>query len=134
MKSSWMRNSLIYIVILVAAVVLLYQLFPITAKPTEIALDQAITMSQNAEIAAITVEGDQLLITTTDSTKLKTSIGNLTLVDLQELGLNLNGVDYEVETSGFDWGSILISFIPLLLFGALLLFLFRSARGLILRL
>ncbi len=129
MKSSWMRNSLIYIIILVAAVVLLYQLFPITEKPTEIGLDEAITMSQGGEIAAITVDGEELLVTATDGTKLKTSIGNLTLVELQELGLNLNGIDYQVESSGWDWGSILISFIPLLLFGALILFLFRSARG-----
>ena len=47
----------------------------------------------------------------------------------KSLGLISSGVDYEVKPSGFDWGSILISFIPLLLFGALLLFLFRSARG-----
>jgi cell division protease FtsH len=129
MKSNWMRNSLIYIIILVAAVVLLYQLFPTSAKPTEIGLDKAITMSQDGEIAAIVVDNEDLLITTLDGRELKTSVGNLTLVDLQELGLNLEGVDYEVKGSGFDWGSLLISFLPLLLFGALIFFLFRSARG-----
>jgi len=129
MKSGWLRNSLIYIVILVAAVVLIYQLFPITQKPAEIGLDEAIAMSQNGEIAAIIVDNEELQITTTDGTELKTSIGNLTLVELQELGLNLEGVDYEVKPSGFAWGSLLMTFIPLLLFGALIFFLFRSARG-----
>ncbi len=129
MKSGWLRNSLIYIVILVAAVVLLYQLFPITQAPAEIGLDEAIAMSQNGEIAAIVVNSEELQITTTDGIELKTSIGNLTLVELQELGLNLEGVDYEVQPSGFDWGGLLITFIPLLLFGALIFFLFRSARG-----
>ncbi|HEY55684.1 MAG TPA: ATP-dependent metallopeptidase FtsH/Yme1/Tma family protein [Dehalococcoidia bacterium] len=129
MKSGWLRNSLIYIVILVAAVVLIYQLFPITQKPVEIGLDEAIAMSQNGEIAAIIVDNEELQITTTDGTELKTSIGNLTLVELQELGLNLEGVDYEVKPSGFAWGSLLMTFIPLLLFGALIFFLFRSARG-----
>jgi cell division protease FtsH len=129
MKSNWLRNSLIYIIILVAAVVILYQLFPITGKPTEIGLDEAIAMSQDGEIAAIIVDNEEMHITTTEGTEMKTSIGNLTLVELQDLGLNLEGVDYEVKPSGFDWGSLMISFIPLLLFGVLLFWLFRSARG-----
>jgi cell division protease FtsH len=130
MKSSWMRNGLIYIIILVAAVVLLSQFFATSGKPTEIGLDKAIAMSQNGEIAEIVVDNDELLITTTEDTKLKTAIGTLTLVDLQELGLNLNGVDYEVKPSGFDWGGLLITFLlPVLFIGALLFFLFRSARG-----
>jgi len=129
MKSNWLRSSLIYIIILVAVVILLYQFFPLTPKPVEIGLDEAITMSQNGEISKLVVDNGELLITTTADIDMKTTIGNLTLVELQELGLNLEGVDYEVNPSGFDWGSILISFIPLILFGALLFFLFRSARG-----
>jgi cell division protease FtsH len=129
MKANWMRNSLIYIIILVAAVVLLFQLFPSPGKPTEISLDEAIAMSQNGEIAKITVKGDELLITATDGAELKAAAGNLTLVDLKELGLNLDGVDYEVKPSGFDWGGLLIGFIPLLLIGAFIYFIFRSARG-----
>jgi len=129
MKSGWLRSSLIYVIILVAVVVLLYQFFPLTPKPTEISLDQAIVMSQDGEISKLVVDNGDLLITTTSGVEMKAVIGNLTLVDLQELGLNLNGVDYEVTPSGFDWGSLLIGFIPLILFGALLFFLFRSARG-----
>jgi cell division protease FtsH len=129
MKANWMRNSLIYIIILVAAVVLLFQFFPSTAKPTEISLDEAIAMSQNGEIAKITIDGEKLLITDTRGAELKAEIGNLTLVDLKDLGLNLEGVDYEVKPTGFDWSGLLIGFIPLVLFGALLFFLFRSARG-----
>jgi cell division protease FtsH len=129
MKSNWMRNSLIYIIILVAAVVLLYQLFPTSSSPAEIGLDEAITMSQQGEIAAITVDNEELLVTALDGRELKAAIGNLTLVELQELGLSLEDIDYSVEPSGFDWGSLLIGFLPLLLFGALIFFLFRSARG-----
>jgi cell division protease FtsH len=129
MKSNWMRNSLIYIIILVAAVFLLYQLFPTSSKPTEIGLDEVITMSQDGEIAALTLDGEELLITDTNGGKLKAAIGALTLVDLQELGLNLDGVGYNVESSGFDWSGLLIGFLPLILFGALIFFLFRSARG-----
>jgi len=129
MKSGWIRSSLIYIIILVAVVILLYQFFPLTPKPAEIGLDEAIAMSQRGEISELTVDNGELLITTTTDIKMKTTVGALTLVELQELGLNLYGVDYKVAPSGFDWGSLLIGFIPLILFGALLFFLFRSARG-----
>jgi cell division protease FtsH len=129
MKSNWMRNSLIYIIILVAAVILLYQLFPSSPKPTEVGLDEAIAMSQNSEISTIVVDNEEMLITTNDGRELKTAIGNLTLVELTDLGLVLEGVDYEVKPSGFDWSGLLIGFLPLILFGALIFFLFRSARG-----
>jgi cell division protease FtsH len=130
MKSGWLRSSLIYVIILVAVVVLLYQFFPLTPKPTEIGLDQAITMSQNGEISKLVVDNSELLITTTTGTEMKATIGNLTLVDLQELGLNLNGVDYAVKPSGFDWGNLMITFLlPVLFFGAIIYFIFRSARG-----
>jgi len=129
MKANWMRNSLIYIIILIALGVLLFQFFPSPGKPTEISLDEAIAMSQKGEIAKITIDSDKLLITDTKGAELTAEIGNLTLVDLKDLGLNLDGVDYEVKPTGFDWSGLLIGFIPLVLFGALLFFLFRSARG-----
>ena len=50
---------------------------------------------------------------------------------LKEAGVKLgdDGIKFEVKTGGFDWGNIMLSFLPLVLFGALLFFLFRSARG-----
>ncbi len=129
MGSSWMRSSIIYIILLIAAVALLYQFFPSGGEPTEIGLDEAIALSQDGEIASIVVDNEELFITTTEGTELKTSVGILSLVDLQELGLNLEGVVYEVKPSGFDWGSLLIGFIPLLLFAFLFIWIFRSARG-----
>jgi len=111
----------------VAAVVLLYQLFPITEKPAEITPGEAVAMVENNEVAEIVQEGDTLLITTTDGTELKAIVGNLTLAELQELGFPLKLI--KIKPSGFDWSGLLIGFIPLLLFGALLFFLFRSARG-----
>jgi cell division protease FtsH len=38
-------------------------------------------------------------------------------------------ISLDVKSSSFDWGGIILSFLPLLLFGVLLFFLFRSARG-----
>jgi len=130
MKHSWRRNGLIYMAILIGAVILFSVVFPMTTqKPKEIGLDEAIAMSQNNEIEKLVIDGDELLITTIDGAELKAGIQGLNLVDLQELGLSLEGIDYEVKPSGFDWGGALLSFIPLVLFIGLLFFLFRRAQG-----
>ncbi len=130
MKSIWTRNILIYIVILIAAVVFFSFLFSSSEKPTEIGLDDAIVRSQGNEIEKIVIDGESLLLTTTGGVELKATIGFLTLVELQELGLNLSDIDYEIkEASGFNWGGLFINFLPLILFGALLFFLFRRAQG-----
>ena len=127
MKSTWKRNGLIYIAIIIAAVVFFYFFFPMSAKPVEITPGEAIAMAQNNELEKIIVDGDTLLITTIEGAELKTVVGNLTLVELQELGFPPEIIN--VKPSGFEWSGLLISFLPLLLLGALLFFLFRRAQG-----
>jgi cell division protease FtsH len=129
MKSSWKRNSLIYIVILLAAILLFSFLIPGTKKPEEIPLSQVITMSQNKEIAEIEVDEESLLITTVDGTEYQTyKEANASIYDIE--GLNLEGIDYDIEgSSGINWGGLMINFLPILIFGFLLFFLFRQARG-----
>jgi cell division protease FtsH len=128
MKSNWKRNSLIYITVLVAFVVLFSFLLPGSESRDKVPLSQVITMSQNGEIDTIEVDEEKLLITLTDGTKLES---------VKEAGtsiLDINGFvpgDIVIDVdppSGFGW-SVLINFIPLLIFGALLFFLFRQARG-----
>ena len=127
MKSSQMRKSLIFIAILIAGIALFSFFFPITQKPTEIPLSEAIAMSQNNEIEKIVIDGEALLITAVDGTELKTfKENNANIYDIK--GLNLEGVVVDVKPSGNGWGWV-ISFLPLLLFGGLIFFLFRSARG-----
>jgi len=127
MKLSW--KSLIYIAIILAGIALFSQFLFASGEPTEISLDEAITMSQGNEIKELVIDEDRLLITTVDGTELEATIGYLNYIDLQELGLNLEGVDYKVEPSGFEWGGLLLSFLPLIFIGGLLFFLFRRAQG-----
>ena len=128
MKSNWKRNSIIYIIILVAFVVLFSVFLPGTESREEVPLSDVITMSQNKEIEKIEVDGEDLIITKIDGTKLESvKEANSTIYEIT--GLVLDGVIIDVKPpSGFGW-SVLINFIPLLIFGALLFFLFRQARG-----
>ena len=128
MKSNWKRNSLIYITILVAFVVLFSFLLPGSESREEIALSEVIEMSKNGQIESIEVDEEKLLITDTNNVKWESvKETNATIYEID--GLILDGVKVTVqEPSGFGW-SVLINFIPLLIFGALLFFLFRQARG-----
>jgi len=129
MRPSWRRNSLIYVAILLAGIALIAFLVPTASKPTEVPLSEVITLSQSGEIEMILVEGDELTITKIDGTEVKTfKESNASIYDIE--GLNLEGIIVDIEgSSGFNWGGLLLNFLPLIIFGGLLFFLFRSARG-----
>jgi cell division protease FtsH len=130
MKSGGISKGLIFIVIVIVGVALFTIFFQTSDKPTEIPLSEAIAMSQNNEIEKIVVEGDALHITATDGSELETyKESNISIYEIE--GFNLENVkDVEVEgSSSFNWGGLLINFLPLVIFGGLLFFLFRQARG-----
>ena len=129
MKPSWKRSSLIYVAILLAAVALFSYLLPSANKPEEVPLSEVIAMSQSRKIAEIRIEGDLLLVTTVDDTQVRAfKESNATIYEIE--GLNLEGVIVDIKgSSGINWGGLLLNFLPLLIFGGLLFFLFRQARG-----
>ena len=129
MRPTWRLSSLIYIVILVVAIALVSQLFMNPEEPTKIDLSQAVIMSQQKEIEKILIQENLLLITTIDGRELEAfKESNTSIYEIE--GLELEGVEYKVKGStGVNWGGLLINFLPLLLFGGLLFFLFRQARG-----
>jgi len=128
-KPNWKRSSLIYIAILLAAVALFSYLLPSANKPEEVPLSEVIAMSQNKEITEITVEDDLLIITTVDDTEVRAfKESNATIYEIE--GLNLEGIVVNIKgSSGINWGSLMLNFLPLIIFGGLLFFLFRQARG-----
>ncbi len=127
MKPNWQRNSLIFIAVILAGVALIFLLMSTFQKPTEIGIDEAIAISQSEEIEEGILDGDTLLITTTEGIELETIVGNLNLVELRELGFSTEKI--KIKPSGFDWGGALLTFLPLIFIGALLFFLFRRAQG-----
>ncbi len=125
----WNRNLIIFIVIAISAMALFAYFTPTTQKPEEIKLGEAIAMSQRGEIAESVIDGEQLLMTTTEDAELKTIIGSITVVELQELGYVFEEGGPNVKASGINWGNMALNFLPLILFGGLLFFLFRRAQG-----
>ncbi|MBI4181177.1 MAG: AAA family ATPase, partial [Chloroflexi bacterium] len=128
MGQGWKRSGLLYLAILFAGVALVAVFFSAPPKPKEIPLSEVITMSQNKKIEKVVEEGEWLTVTTIAGEELKTDIGALNYNDLRQLGLSAE-VKYEIKAAGFNWGNILISFLPAILLGGLIFFIFFRARG-----
>jgi len=129
MKQNWVRNVVIWVGLLIVGMLLFSRLIAPVTQPTEVGVDKIIALSKNGEIKQLVINGDTLTTTTTDNREYKTNIGTLNYVDLEQLGLDLNNVDYSYQPAGIDWGNIMFTFLPLLLFGVMLFFMFRQARG-----
>ncbi len=134
MKAKWWQGSLFYLLLLVAILALAFSFLPTSKKPKEVDFYTFVQQAKQGDIDTIQQKGDSLIGLKGDEKKVEASFVGSTkeLMDaLKDGGVALgeNGVKLDVKSGGFDWGGILISFIPLLLFGALLFFLFRSARG-----
>lgn len=134
MKARWWQGSLLYLLILVALLALAFSFFPVNKGPKEVDYYTFIENVKSNQIAIIQQDGNTILGLKDDKPVFKASFIGSTkelLDSLKDGGVKLGegGIKFEVKTGGFDWGSIMLTFLPLLLFGALLFFLFRSARG-----
>ena len=114
------------------AIILLFLLRSPSATD-ELELSQVVEMAQSGEVTAIQVEGDKLIVLTAAGQEFESrkESGTSVYEILREAGVETgsNGVEVTVKSAGFNFGGLLISFLPLILFGALLIYLFRRTRG-----
>jgi len=130
MKFNWKRSTIIYIVVLVGTIVLFSLLLPLgETSPVEKSLSDLVTLSQQHQIEKIVVDGDKLTVTQLDGSEfISYKESSASIYDVT--GLDLIGVDYDIANpTGFDWGNLLISFLPVLLIVGLFFFIFSQARG-----
>ena len=131
-----MRNSFIYLLIVVAVIAIFFTLFsdPL-GESQEIPISQVISMAARGQVESIEVSGDNLEVTT---------IGGESLTSRKEEGASIvdilkgSGVDpgfsgiqiFVTGSSGLSsLFGVLINFLPLIFFGAMLLFMMRQAQG-----
>jgi len=136
MSNRWMRNSLVYLVIIVAVIMIF---FMFVDQPTggsqEIGINEVVELAKNSSRSSkleIEVSGDSLTITDGVNVFKSRKEEGSSIADL----LSSAGVDnanYSVKVKGSGgFGSlfgILIGFLPLILFGGILLFMMRQAQG-----
>ncbi len=129
MKTDWRHNIFVYLAIVLATIAIFSYFMPPANKATEIPLSQVIALSQRHELERIEIEENTLKIKAKDGTKyLAYKEATNSIYEIKEL--DLTGVVVEIKgTSGINWMNMLLNFLPLLVFGVLLFFLFRRAQG-----
>ena len=138
MSSRWMRNSLIYLLIIVAVIAIFFTLFsqPLGGSQ-EISINEVVALTARGDVATIEVRGDNLDILTVSGESLtsrKEQGEGTSIVDiLERSGVDPVTTNVEISVKGSSGLSsiigILFNFLPLIFFGAVLLFMMRQAQG-----
>ena len=134
MRSHWMRNTIIYAVVAIAIILVFYN-FTAGSRGEEIDIASVVQMAQENRLRSIVVDGDNLTVATRegqDFTSRKES-GTSILEVLTQAGVEIGESGVQVTVKGSSGLSnmfrLLFNFLPLLFFGAILLFMMRQAQG-----
>ena len=137
MPNRWLGNAFIYLIIFVAVIVIFFMLFLPRETGRESDLTTILNQAENGQITRIVVDGDRVVATPRQNP-------NNPLIATKEPGANIFeifdaadinpvqlGILIEVkQSSGLgNLVGILIQFLPLIVFGGILLFMMRQAQG-----
>ena len=133
----WAGNTFIYVIIFVAVIAIFFTLFSPGESAQETSLTQVLEMAKRNEITRIVVDGDRLIVTprlTPNQPLIATKEPGTSIFDVlasEDIRPAEMGIQIQVKQSG-GIGSlfgILLQFLPLIFFGAILLFMMRQAQG-----
>ena len=136
MGNRWIGNTFIYLIIFVAVIAVFFMLFSPRQEGEESSLTEILALADNGEIETIAVDGDRVIATTllTNRQLIANKEPNTSITAyLRAADINFvdKGIDLQPQQSG-GLGSlfgILLQFLPLIFFGAILLFMMRQAQG-----
>ena len=139
MDTKWLRNSFIYLLILVAAIALFLSIFPSSGgkEPNEIPISEVVHLAKLGTIKKITTEGDSLIIERTDNAqKFRArkdpnsdiySIMKATDVPVDRI--DKIEIDYRKPAEFGNWIGLAVQFLPFVFLALFLLFMMRQAQG-----
>ena len=136
MDSRWLRNSFVYLVIMVAVLAIFFTLVNPSPREDKIPITELMTIVQrdagNNRVDTIVVDGNTLIADTSDGKKTAIKPERSDIMEmLQARGIKDEQVNVEVRQPGRlgPWLGLIGSFLPVIIFGALLLFMMRQAQG-----
>ena len=135
MGNKWIGNAFIYLIIFVAVIAIFFTLFSSGGGAEKVDLSAVITRADNGEVQKIVVDGDHLYVTlrgSPDQQLVATKEPGTSVFDVIPAETIVSkGIQVQVkESSGFgNILGILLQFLPLIFFGAILLFMMRQAQG-----
>ena len=90
-------------------------------------------MAQAGQLATIVVREDKLDVTTTGGetfrSRKESTISVIELLEREGVQTGPDGIQIEVKKSGGGFGGVLFAFLPLILFGGLMFWMFSRSRG-----
>ena len=136
MSNRWMRNSLVYLVIIVALITIFFMFVDQpTSGSQEIGINEVVELAKTSSGSSkldIEVKGDSLTVTDGLTTFTSMKEDGSSIAELLSAA-EVPSANYSLKIDqGGGFGSIfglLIGFLPLILFGGILLFMMRQAQG-----
>ncbi len=134
MGSRWMRNSFVYLLILVAVIAIVVAFFrPSSGGTSRKDLSQVIGDAKAGSVKKIEVKGNTLKVTKDDNSVYtsRKEEGSSIIQTLTDNQVDVSKIPVEIkEPSAFgDWIGLLLQFLPILIFIGLILFMMRQAQG-----
>ena len=135
-NSRWLRNSFVYLMIIIGVIVIFYTLMPFNSSD-ERPVSEVIEKARSGALSKIEVNGDKLTVYPKGDlepfeSKLEKgdSITSLLLESGVPIGTPTGVQIYSKGSSGLSsiFG-LLLNFLPLIFFGGLILFMMRQAQG-----
>ena len=124
-NKKWLRSGLIYLLIIVAVASIFFIVVPGLGGSDEVSFTDVVRMAREGEVSSIEVRGESLKVFTGTGSELRSRIGEGT--DITEHIPDTVPV-YFKGSGGFNLG-LLLNFLPLIFFGALIILLMRQAQG-----
>ena len=140
-NNRWLRNSFVYLMIIIGVIVIFYTLLPSFGGRSEEPLTTVVAMAKNNDIREIIIDGRKLTVfprgaSTAGTDRFTSRIGKDTDVInlLVESGVEVgppSGVQVTFKgSSGLSsFFGLMLNFLPLIFFGGLILFMMRQAQG-----
>ena len=134
-NNRWLRNSFVYLMIIIGVIVIFYTLMPFNSS-NEKPVSSVIDLAKKNQLRAIEVNGDKLTVTSKSGETFDSKLekGDSITSLLLESGVDIGGeVGVEITSKGSSGLSsffgLLLNFLPLIFFGGLILFMMRQAQG-----
>ena len=139
MSSRWLRNSFIYLLILVAVIAIVVSFFRGGSSTKNMTIGDVIAAGRDGKLKSIEVSGQGLTVELkNDAQKYTSRVGQNTDLEktLTDNGIQIGGggdkavdVKYKAPSQWGAWTGLLVTFLPILVFGAILVFMMRQAQG-----
>ena len=139
-SNRWLRNGLVYLLIIVGVIIVFYTLIPTFGASDPVPITEVIDRAKRNEVSEIVVEGQKLTVIPRVSggsggAQLTSRMGDQTDIVslLTENGVAIGPAGVQVVFKGSgglgSFFGILLNFLPLIFFGGLILFMMRQAQG-----